>query len=153
MTLIELMVVVCILGILAGVAMVVHHRSLDRARAVEGEMALREVDRLQLAYMSQHHRYADDLNALGFALSGTLKYHRMAIAASPDPTRLGYVTVAIPLDGAVGKGWVLRRFPDNTTTVDRVPMDTSGRTGAGSDPLAEAMGTSGPPPSSGAKVV
>jgi len=49
-TLIELMVVLAILSILAAIAMVSHKHFLEKARTVEAEVALAEINRLEIIY-------------------------------------------------------------------------------------------------------
>ena len=74
-TLIELMIVVAILGILASVATVSYNHFVIKAKTVEGEMVVHEVERLEQVYHASKETYTDSLADLGFTTTGTLKYY------------------------------------------------------------------------------
>ena len=71
-TMIELMVVVAILGILVSTATVSYNHFVIKAKAVEGEIVVHEVERLEHLYHASNHTYTDSLADLGFAMIGTL---------------------------------------------------------------------------------
>ncbi len=152
-TLIELMTVMCIIGILVGVSIVVYSRSIERAKAVEGEMAVREIDRLQATYYAQHHQYTDNLNLLGFSLSGGLKYHTLNVSVGAENNPVRYAVVATPTERQATEGWVLRRYLDGSITMDRVPVDDSSGGVLVGDPLVGSLAPSNLPVPTGPKVV
>jgi prepilin-type N-terminal cleavage/methylation domain-containing protein len=78
-TLIELLLVLAILSILAAIAMMSHRHFTEKAKAVEAEVALAEIDRLETLYHTNHGTYSADFAAIGFALNSSLKYYRVTI--------------------------------------------------------------------------
>lgn len=96
-TLIELMMVLAILSILAAMAMVSHRHFLEKARSVEAEVALAEIDRLETLYHTNHGKYSGDITAIGFSLSPILKYHKVMVQLQNGGT--SFQATAIPLSG------------------------------------------------------
>jgi prepilin-type N-terminal cleavage/methylation domain-containing protein len=78
-TLIELMVVVAIVGLLAGLAMASYRHFTGKAIAVEAEVALAEVNRLEQLHHANHGLYSDNLSAIGFAPKPPLKYYQVVV--------------------------------------------------------------------------
>lgn len=148
----ELMTVVCVVAILVGLASFFYSRSMARAKAVEGELAVREVDRLEAIYHALHQRYTDDLTTLGFAMIGGLKYYTVNVGVGSAHSPLNYVVVATPNADPTADGWVLRKYQDGTTTVDQVaPGELSG--GSADDLADGALPASRAAPSTGPKSV
>jgi prepilin-type N-terminal cleavage/methylation domain-containing protein len=110
-TLVELMVVVTIVGILAALAAVSYRHFTERAKAVEAEVALAEVHRLELLYHAGHGSYTDDLKTLGFSMSAPLKY--FAVQVRTDRKGAAFYALALPLSGSSDQtGLLLSRAPD-----------------------------------------
>lgn len=151
-TLIELLTVVCVIAILVGLSSGFYSRSLARARAVEGEIAVREVDRLQTVYYAGHHLYTDDLSMLGFSLSGTIKYYSVHVVLGEDGSPLSYVAVATPLGSGSANGWVLRKYRTGGTALSQTTAGDLNVGGAASIALEGELFPSGSAPS-GARVV
>ncbi len=93
-TLIELLMVLAILSILATVAMLSHRHFTEKARAVEAEVALAEIDRLETLYHTNHGTYSADLDALGFVLNSSLKYYRVTVQLQNGGT--SFQATAVP---------------------------------------------------------
>ncbi len=115
-TLIELMVVVTIVGILAAVAVASYRHFTDKAKAVEAEVALAEVHRLELIYNADHGSYTDDLNALKFSLPPTLKYYSVQVRVHSGGA--AFYALALPLTRSGDQmGLLLSRTPDGQVGV------------------------------------
>lgn len=146
-TLIELMAVVAIIGILAAVAMVSYQRFTEKAKAVEAEVALAEVNRLEMMYRMNHGSYSNDLGAIGFSLASALKYHKVEVRLQNAGT--AFQALALPLGGS-GKqlALVLTRTPDGQTGFMRadpatLPAASGGDSSGIGDLGASSMGRGG----------
>jgi len=113
------MIVVAILAILVSVATTSYRHFMDKAKAVEGEVVVREVERLQEIYHATHHTYADDLSDLGFALSGTLKYYTPEVRVGLESTGVSFQVRAMPAKTASSPAWLLTKFRTGAVQVDQ----------------------------------
>jgi prepilin-type N-terminal cleavage/methylation domain-containing protein len=112
-TLIELMIVLAILSILAAMAMVSHRHFTEKARSVEAEVALSEINRLETLYHANHGTYSADVTAIGFSSSSTLKYYRVMVQLQ-DGGR-SFQAMAVPLAGTMSQlALVLTHTKDGT---------------------------------------
>ncbi|HZC68991.1 MAG TPA: type IV pilin protein [Nitrospirales bacterium] len=87
-TLIELMIVVMILGLLVAVAVPAFQSYVKKAKSVEGEMALSEIQQLEDHYFDDNLQYSASLSTIGFNPSAPLKYYTITIqlnGAGPPP--------------------------------------------------------------------
>ncbi|MBI3357937.1 MAG: prepilin-type N-terminal cleavage/methylation domain-containing protein [Nitrospirae bacterium] len=150
-TLIELMVVVAIIGILAAIAMVSYRHFTDKAKSVEAEVALAEIDRLEMVHYANRGIYSDDLNAIGFSLGPALKYYQVAVQVQNGGTT--FQAMAFPTAGS-GKqlALVLTRTPDGQASLKRadptaLAAQIGGKLGgsgiAGADPTGAGGATPG----------
>ena len=121
-TMIELMIVVAILGILVSVATVSYNHFVMKAKAVEGEIVVHEVERLERLYHASNHAYTDSLADLGFAMMGTLKSYRPEVRMGSAADKINYQVRALP--GTVSKtdAWLLTNYRDGSVQVDRIPV-------------------------------
>jgi type IV pilus assembly protein PilA len=130
-TLVELMVVVTIVGILAALAGVSYRHFTERAKAVEAEVALAEVHRLELLYHANHGSYTDDLKALGFSLPASLRYY--SIQVRTDSGGRAFYALALPLNRSSDPtALLLSQAPDGQVGVTK------------GDPVALAARLGGP---------
>ncbi len=151
-TLIELMAVVAIIGILAAFAMLSYRHFTDKAKAVEAEVALAEVDRLEMLHHANHGAYSADLNAIGFSLTSALKFHRVEVRLQNGGT--SFQAIALPLARAEKPlALVLTRSPDGQVGLmkaDPVTLAKAGGAMNGSgDSVAATGGAGGTTPGSG----
>jgi prepilin-type N-terminal cleavage/methylation domain-containing protein len=142
-TLIELMVVLAILSILAAIAMVSHKHFLEKARTVEAEVALAEINRLEIIYHANHGKYSGDITAIGFSMTPTLKYYKVMVQLQNGGT--SFQAVAVPLTSTTPKqALVLIASKEGTVlrTVDPVTVvGLSGRsTGSKDTPHSSDQG-------------
>ena len=173
-TLVELMIVVAIIGLLAAIAMLSYAYFIKRSQAVEADMALAEVTRLEELYFSATGTYSSDLRAIGFTPNPPLQYYRVSVLAVNGPDGSMFQATADPRSGTeVGQARSVTRYADNqagekksgdggvSASEGRMSTATSaGSTGSGAsvgggvnDELSEQMGGSASTSPQGTKVV
>ncbi len=121
-TLIELMIVVAILGILVSMATVSYNHFVIKAQAVEGEMVVYEVDRLELLYHASHDVYTTSFADLGFAMAGTLKFYIAEIRLGSSTDKISYQVRVMPIEASATNAWLLTSYRDGSVQVDRIPV-------------------------------
>lgn len=127
-TLVELMMVLAILSILAAMAMVSHRHFAEKAKSVEAEVALAEIDRLEMLYHTSHGSYSADFSAIGFELSPTLKYYKVMVQVQNEGT--SFQVTAIPLSGTETQlALVLTHTKDGTALQKVDPVTLAGQNG------------------------
>jgi prepilin-type N-terminal cleavage/methylation domain-containing protein len=122
-TMIELMIVVAILGILVSVATVSYNHFVIKAKAVEGEIVVHEVERLEHLYHAANHAYTDSLADLGFAMIGTLKYYTPEVRMGSATDTISYQVRAVPIATSAADAWLLTSYRDGSVQVDRIPVN------------------------------
>jgi len=122
-TLIELMIVVAILGILVSMAIVSYNHFVVKAKAVEGEIMVHEVERLEHLYHTANHVYTDSLADLGFTMTGTLKYYTPEVRMGSATDKISYQVRALPGTASGTDAWLLTRYRDGSLQVDRIPVN------------------------------
>jgi type IV pilus assembly protein PilE len=118
-SLIELMVVVAILSVLVSIAAVSYHLFVTKARVVEGEIVIREVERLEHLYHASNHTYTDNLTDLNFAIAGGLRYYTPEVRMGNTATGVNYQVRALPNRGSSVDGWLLTSYKDGSIRIDR----------------------------------
>lgn len=121
-TMIELMIVVAILGVLAAVATVSYNHFVTKAKNVEGEIIVHEVERLEHLYHASNHVYTDRLADLGFAMTGTSKYYTPEVRTGSTTDKMSYQVRALPGTTSGTDAWLLTRYRDGLVQVDRIPV-------------------------------
>lgn len=104
-TLVEVMAVLAVVAILLSLAMVVHQHALAKAQAVEGEVVLEEIRRLETVYYANHGVYSTDLTAIGFTFNTSHRHYKVDLQLQHGGA--AYQAMALPLTGS-GKQLVLR---------------------------------------------
>jgi Tfp pilus assembly protein PilE len=123
------MVVVLILGILVSITAVAHSLFLKKAKAVEAETALYEVNRLEQLHYAVHGQYSSDLGSLGFAPKPGLKYYAVDVQLPSGTKGLGYQATANPAAGTDKIDlWVLTKYAAGPTTLQTIPQSGVTRT-------------------------
>jgi prepilin-type N-terminal cleavage/methylation domain-containing protein len=125
-TLIELMIVVAILGILVSVATVSYNHFVNKAKAVEGEIVVHEIERLEYLYHASNHAYTDSFADLGFAMTGTLKYYTPEVRMGSATDKISYQIRALPVTASGTDAWLLTSYRDGSVQVDRIPVSDLG---------------------------
>ncbi|OYT19690.1 MAG: hypothetical protein CCU26_10185 [Nitrospira sp. UW-LDO-01] len=124
-TLLEVLVVLAMLSILAAVAMVSHSHFVDHAKAVEAEVVLAEVKRLEMLYHANHGTYSGDVTAIGLALLPTLKYYKVEVWL--DDGGGSFQAVAIPLFGKQTQPALVLTHTKDGTTLQKQEVGTLAR--------------------------
>lgn len=120
-TLTEILVVVGVLGILISLTVASHGHFLKKAKEVEAETALAEVQRLEYLHYAEHGRYSGDLTSIGFSPNQPLKYHTLDVRLPTETKGLGYQAMASPVGSKEPELWVLTQLSDGQTLVHTVP--------------------------------
>ena len=112
-TLIELCVCLAMLATLTVLAVPVHVRSIEKAKAVEATIALAEIVRLEALHYTDKGTYAADLEDLGFHMDSSLEYIEVAIQVRKDATGWSYMAFAMPRAGTSSDpgGWAVGQYP------------------------------------------
>jgi type IV pilus assembly protein PilE len=125
-TLIELMIVVAILGILVSAATVSYNHFVIKAKTVEGEIVVHEVERLEDLYHASKEAYTDSFADLGFTMTGTLKYYTSEVRMGSATDKISYQVRAVPVSASATEAWLLTSFRDGSVQVDRIPVSELG---------------------------
>jgi type IV pilus assembly protein PilE len=120
-TLIELMTVVAILGILVSVATVSYNQFVVKAKTVEGEIVVHEVERLEYLYHASNEAYTTSFADLGFAMTGALKYYTAQVRMGSATDPMSYQVRASPVTASATDAWLLTSYRNGSVQVDRVP--------------------------------
>ncbi|MFN2328949.1 MAG: type IV pilin protein [Chromatocurvus sp.] len=100
-SLLELVVVLCIVGILLGVALPTYQSSVIKSRRVDAMAALVEVAGRQEQWRFVSDRYSDDLRELGYEADPLVTpegHYSISVGACPDATlALCFALTATPL--------------------------------------------------------
>jgi type IV pilus assembly protein PilE len=122
-TLIELMIVVAILGVLVSLATFSYTHFVIKAKAVEGELVVYEVDRLESAYYIANQAYTDSFINLGFSMTGTLKYYTPEVRMGSATDKMSYQVRAVPIATSGTDAWLLTSYRDGSVQVDRISVN------------------------------
>jgi prepilin-type N-terminal cleavage/methylation domain-containing protein len=145
-TLIEVITVVAIVGILATVSVLSYVMFGAKAKAVEAEVALAEISRLETLYYEAHGQYSSDLLAIGYAPTPSLKYYTVEVRVAPGTQGVAYRATATPTGNVQVEPWVLTRYENGSSVLEKVPASVtagSGPGGGSSGPSDSESGSSG----------
>ena len=120
-TMVEVMIVVAILGVLVAVATFSYNHFVIKAKAVEGELVVYEVDRLESVYHVANQAYTDNFTNLGFSMAGTLKYYTPEVRMGSATDKMSYQVRAVPIATSGTDAWLLTSYRDGSVQVDRIP--------------------------------
>lgn len=103
-TLVEILIVIAVVGVLASVAVMGVQSFLDKAKMVEAELAIRDIQRLEQSYLDEHGNYTNNLANLGFQTVRSLSYYSIAITlgTGTDPGSMAYRAIATGNFGNTG---------------------------------------------------
>jgi Tfp pilus assembly protein PilE len=134
------MVVVAIVGILASIAGVSYTVFGDKAKTVEAETALVEVNRLETMYYEARGQYSSDLQAIGYRATPALKYYALEVEVPSGASGVGYRATAKPKGDLQLEPWVLTRYENGNTVLERLTLPAM----AESTPSGGSGDSSGP---------
>ncbi|HRI37710.1 MAG TPA: prepilin-type N-terminal cleavage/methylation domain-containing protein [Nitrospira sp.] len=124
-TLLEVLVVLAMLCILAAAAMVSHSHFVDHAKAVEAEVVLAEIERLEMLYHANHGTYSSDVTAIGLTLVSALKYYKVEVWL--DDVGGSFQAAAIPLFGKQTQPALVLTHTRDGTTLQKQEVGTLAR--------------------------
>ncbi|BCA56249.1 hypothetical protein W02_33890 [Nitrospira sp. KM1] len=99
-TLIELLTVLAIVSSLIAVGGLFYSRLIDKARAVEAEIALSEINRLEQIYYASNGSYTTNMNELGFRPFQPMKYYTLSVQVLSQQGTSAFRAFAVPVAGA-----------------------------------------------------
>ncbi len=117
LTLSELVIAVAILAILSAMAVPAYLNFMKKAKMVEAEKALHEIQKLEDIYYNETDTYSDHLAAIGFFPIPSLRYYTITIELGKGKGKSLYeATAKGNLDGDTDlDAWVLQMREDGTT--------------------------------------
>ena len=144
---------VAIAAILAGISLVSYQSYVQRAKTLEGETALAEVNRLETLYYQAHSEYSANLQDIGFSPIPSLKYYDVSVLLIGKGVDMTYRAIATPKGFPTRDVLVLTKHSDGSESLEKMPAmpftvssgDTSDSRN-GSDPTTSTA--AGPQPSS-----
>ena len=136
-----------LVGILASIAGISYTVFSDKAKTVEAETALVEVNRLEMMYYEARGHYSSDLQAIGYTATPALKYYTVEVQVASGVPGVGYRATARPKGNPQLEPWVLTRYENGNTVLEKLlptvvaaestpgggSGDTSGSAGGSSD--------------------
>ncbi len=129
-TLLEVLVVLAMLSILAAAAMVSHSHFVNHAKAVEAEVVLAEINRLEMLYHANHGTYSGDVAAIGLTLAPTLKFYKVEVWLDDGGT--SFQAAAIPLFGQQTQPALVLTHTRDGITLQKKEVGTLARQNGGS---------------------
>jgi prepilin-type N-terminal cleavage/methylation domain-containing protein len=115
-TLIELMIVVAIIGILAGIAIPVYQSHIIKSKQAEARTTLAAVYTNQVVYFSENGAYGGSEAAIGMDMRGRKLYSPVAFTNVTPGTFTATITANLDNDATIDE-WVL-------TEADKEPVHT-----------------------------
>jgi hypothetical protein len=94
-----------------------------KAKAVEGELVVYEVDRLESAYYIANQAYTESFINLGFSMTGTLKYYTPEVRMGSATDKMSYQVRAVPIATSGTDAWLLTSYRDGSVQVDRISVN------------------------------
>ena len=142
-----------IAGILAGISLVSYHSYLQRAKALEGETALAEINRLETLYYQAHLEYSGNLKDIGYSPIPPLKYYDVSVLLIGKGVDMTYRAIATPKGSPTTDVLVLTKHSDGSESLEKMPAmpltvssENISNPSTGSDPTDSTA--AGPQPSS-----
>ncbi len=116
LTLGELVIAVAILAIVSAIVVPAFLNFTKKAKMVEAEKALHEIQKLEDIYYNERDTYSDDLAAIGFFPIPSLRHYTITIELGKGKGQSLYeATATANLDGDADlDAWVLTKSEDGT---------------------------------------
>ena len=139
-SLLELLMALGILGILAGISLVSYHTYIKRAKAIEAETALAEINRLETLYYQAHSEYSANFKDIGYTPMPPLKYYDVTVILIGEGVEMTYRAIATPKESPGTDVLVLTKHADGSESLEKMPAmpvtvssENNGNSGNGSE--------------------
>lgn len=131
-TLTELMTVLAIVSVLVTVGVASYSRFTAKAKSVEAEIALSEINRLEQIHYASTGAYTANVDELGFKPFQPLKYYSVSVQVAGKSGDGAFRALAIPLSGAGGQTFsVVQYAPGKASSGGEAGLSGQGGTGSG----------------------
>jgi len=153
-SLLELLIALSIVGILAGISLISYHAYVKRAKSLEGEIALAEVNRLETLYYQAHLEYSSNLKDIGYSPMPPLKYYGVTVQLIGKGSEMTYRAIATPKESPTTDVIVSTRNADGSTSLEKMPaipisVSSGNNVDSGNSPDSTNSTTAGPQSSGG----
>ncbi len=101
-TLLELLLVLVIISILAGIAVFTYKKIINKARFTQAQTALKHLQKTETIYFSEHDVYTDNTVIIDF---DPTKYDYYQITVTVDNGAKNFIGTATGLGAMVGDVW------------------------------------------------
>jgi prepilin-type N-terminal cleavage/methylation domain-containing protein len=144
-TISEVMVVVVIVGVLATISFASYVMFGDKAKTVEAEIALAEVNRREMLYYDAHGEYSSDLQSIGYTPTPPLKYYMIEVEIGSGTQGVKFRATAKPTSNPQAEPWVLIHYENGNTVLEKGSrlVTAEGMSGGSSDGSHAAASPSG----------
>ena len=105
-TLIELAIVLTIVGILATIAVYTYGKIVNKARFTQAKYVLKQLQKTELIYFSDHEHYTDNVALLDF---DPVKYDYYDVSVTLFDNALNYIGYANGVGAMEGDLWTITR--------------------------------------------
>ena len=105
-TLIELMIVVVLIGILAGLAISTYRMMINKARMTQAKTVLDHLTKTEAVYFSDHEQFTDNVFLLGF---DPVKYDYYQVSVILDNDAKNYKGTATGIGIMTGDSWTITK--------------------------------------------
>ena len=120
-SLLEILIALSIVGILAGISVVSYHIYINRAKSLEGEIALAEVNRLETLYYHAHSEYSSNFKDIGYSPIPPLKYYDVTVQLIGNGGEMTYRAIATPKVSQTTDVIVSTRKADGSNSLEKMP--------------------------------
>jgi len=120
-SLLEVLIALSIVGILAGISVVTYHIYFNRAKSLEGEIALAEVNRLETLYYQAHSEYSSNFKDIGYSPIPPLKYYDVTVQLIGNGGEMTYRVIAAPKVSQTTDVIVSTRNADGSNSLEKMP--------------------------------
>lgn len=144
LTLCEVMVVVAIVSVLATISVASYVVFGNKAKTVEAEIALAEVNRREMLYHDAQGKYSSDLQSIGYTPTPPLKYYTIEVQVGPGLQGIEFRATAKSTSNPQADSWVLTHYENGNTVLEKEPPTAMAGGGSGGG-LSDSPDSAGGP--------
>ena len=143
-TISEVMVVAAIVGILATISIASYVMFGNKAKTVEAEIALAEINRREILYYDAHGEFSSDLQSIGYTPTPPLKYYMVEVEIRPGLQGIEFRATAKPTSSLQTDSWVLTHYENGNTVLEKGPATAMAGSGSGGGSSESSNSVGGP---------